>query len=155
LGLVGIPPQKWFLDLNLAMPSVVAVAIWGGFGYYMVLWLAALQGIPQELYDSAKVDGAEGVQLYWHVTVPLLRPTAAFILAMTTMSALQVFGSIYMLTGGGPVYRTTTITYHIYSQAFNFNHLGYASAVSVVLFLAILGVTLIQTRLMRWSQEIY
>jgi multiple sugar transport system permease protein/alpha-1,4-digalacturonate transport system permease protein len=155
LGLLGIPPQDWFVDLKLAMPSVAGVGIWGGFGYYMVIWLAALQGVPQELYDSARVDGAEGAQLYWYVTLPLLRPTAAFIVVMTTIASIQVFGPIYMLTNGGPVYRTTTITYHIYSEAFNFGHTGYSSAVSIVLFLIVLGVTLIQTRLLRWNQEIY
>ena len=155
LGRVGIPAQEWFIDKNLALPSVAGVGIWGSFGYYMVIWLAGLQGVPSELYDAAKVDGADGWKLHWFVTLPMLRPTAAFIIVVTTMGALQVFGSIFMLTNGGPVYRTTTITYHIYSQAFNFYRMGYASAISIVLFLIILVITLVQARLLRFSQEIY
>jgi multiple sugar transport system permease protein/alpha-1,4-digalacturonate transport system permease protein len=155
LGLVGIPPQTFLLDVNQALPSVVAISLWEAFGYYMVIWLAGLQGIPTELYDAAKVDGAAGWRLHRYVTIPMLRPTAAFIVVVSTIGALQVFGSIFILTGGGPVYATTTIAYHIYSQAFNFGRFGYASALSIVFFLIVLLITLVQSKYLRFGEDIY
>ncbi|HXF60696.1 MAG TPA: sugar ABC transporter permease [Caldilineaceae bacterium] len=155
LGLVGIPPQNFLLDVYQAMPSIVAISLWEAFGYYMIIWLAGLQGIPAELYDAAKVDGADGWKLHRYVTVPLLRPTAAFILVVSTIAALQVFGSIFILTGGGPVYATTTIAYHIYGQAFNFGRFGYASALSIFFFLVVLLITLLQSKYLRFGEEVY
>jgi ABC-type sugar transport system permease subunit len=155
LGLVGIPPQKFLLDVDQAMPSVVAIGLWEAFGYYMVIWLAGLQGIPVELYDAARVDGAEGWRLHRYVTIPMLRPTAAFIIVVATINALQVFGSIYILTGGGPVYATTTVAYQIYTQAFNFSRFGYASALSIFFFLLVLAITLLQTKYLRFGEDVY
>lgn len=155
LGLVGIPPQRFLVDVNQAMPSLVAISLWEVFGYYMVIWLAGLQGIPQELYDAALVDGASGWKLHRYVTLPLLRPTAAFIVVVSTIGALQIFGSVYILTGGGPVYATTTIVYKIYQLAFDFTRFGYASALSVLLFIVVLIITLIQARWLRWGEEVY
>ncbi len=154
-GLVGIPPQNFLLDVNQAMPSVVAISLWEAFGYYMIIWLAGLQGIPTELYDAAKVDGADGWRLHRYVTIPMLRPTAAFIVVVSTIAALQVFGSIFILTGGGPVYATTTLAYHIYSQAFNFGRFGYASALSIVFFLIVLLITFLQSKYLRFGEDIY
>lgn len=155
LGLAGIPPQNFLLDVNQALPSVVAISLWEAFGYYMVIWLAGLQGIPAELYDAAKVDGADGWRLHRYVTIPMLRPTAAFVVVVSTIAALQVFGSIFILTGGGPVFATTTIAYHIYSQAFNFGRFGYASALSIVFFLIVLVITLLQSKYFRFGEDIY
>lgn len=155
LGLLGIPPQKFLIDVNQAMPSIVAISLWEAFGYFMVIWLAGLQGIPQELYDAARVDGADGWRLHRYVTIPLLRPTAAFIIIIATIGALQVFGSIYILTGGGPVYATTTLVYYIYSQAFNFGRFGYASVLSILFFVLILIITLIQSKYLRFGEEVY
>jgi ABC-type sugar transport system permease subunit len=152
LGLAGIPAQRFLVDVNQAMPSVVAISLWEAFGYYMVIWLAGLQGIPSELYDAARVDGAEGWRLHRYVTIPLLRPTAAFVIVISTIGALQVFGSIFILTGGGPVYATTTVAYHIYGQAFNF---GYASALSVFFFLLILLITWLQSKYLRFGEDVY
>lgn len=155
IGLVGMPPQKWLIDVNQAMPSLVGISLWEAFGYFMFIWLAGLQGIPNELYDAAKVDGANGWRLHRYVTIPLLRPTAAFIIVIATIGALQVFGSIYILTGGGPVNATTTVVYHIYNEAFNFSNYGYASALSILFFIMILIVALIQSKYLRFGEDVY
>ena len=155
IGLVGIQPQKWLIDVNQAMPSIVGISLWEAFGYFMVIWLAGLQAIPSELYDAAKVDGANGWRLHRYVTIPLLRPTAAFIIVIATIGALQIFGSIFILTGGGPVYATTTVVYQIYNEAFNFGRFGYASALSILFFLIILLIALIQSRFLRFGEDIY
>ena len=155
LGLVGIPPQKFLVSVTQALPSLVAISLWQSFGYYMVIWLAGLQGIPSELYDAALVDGASGWKLHRYVTLPLLRPTAAFIIVISTIGALQIFGSIYILTGGGPVYATTTVVYHIYQQAFNFGRLGYSSTLSIFLFVIILIITYVQSRYLRFGEDVY
>lgn len=155
IGLVGIPPQRWLIDVNQAMPSIVGISLWEAFGYFMVIWLAGLQAIPSELYDAAKVDGANGWRLHRYVTIPLLRPTAAFIIVIATIGALQVFGSIFILTGGGPVNATTTVVYQIYSEAFNFGRFGYASALSILFFAIILIVALIQSRYLRFGEDVY
>lgn len=155
IGLVGIAPQRWLIDVNQALPSIVGISLWEAFGYFMVIWLAGLQGIPNELYDAAKVDGADGWRLHRYVTVPLLRPTAAFIIVISTIGALQIFGSIFILTGGGPVNATTTVVYQIYNEAFNFGRFGYASALSILFFVIILIITLIQSRYLRFGEDIY
>ena len=155
LGLVGIPAQKFLLDIHQALASIAAVGVWQSFGFFMVIWVAALQAIPQPLYDAGMVDGAYGWRLHRHVTIPLLRPTAAFIVVITTIGALQEFGAIYILTGGGPVYATTTAVYHIYSQAFNFTRFGYANALSILLFAIILVIAWVQSRYLKFDEEVY
>lgn len=155
IGLIGIPPQNWLIDVNQALPSIVGISLWEAFGYFMVIWLAGLQGIPAELYDAAKVDGADGWRLHRHVTVPMLRPTAAFIVVISTIGALQIFGSIFILTGGGPVNATTTVVYQIYNEAFNFGRFGYASALSILFFVIILIITLIQSKYLRFGEDVY
>jgi multiple sugar transport system permease protein len=155
IGLFGIPPQKWFVSETLALPSVVGVSVWQSFGYFMILWLAGLKSIPMELYDAAKVDGASGWRMQWYMTLPLLRPTAAFIIMIATIGALQVFSSIYLLTGGGPVHATTTVAFYLYQRAFTFAELGYACAISIVLFAAIMTVTTIQGKYLRFGESHY
>lgn len=155
LGLLGIPPQRFLLDFYQALASIAAVGVWQSFGFFMVIWLAALQAIPQPLYDAGLVDGAYGWRLHRHVTIPLLRPTAAFIIVITTIGALQEFGAIFILTGGGPVYATTTAVYHIYSQAFNFTRFGYANALSILLFALILLIAWLQSRYLKFDEDVY
>lgn len=155
LGLVGIPAQRFLLDVHQALASIAALGVWQSFGFFMVIWLAALQGIPQPLYDAGLVDGAYGWRLHRHVTIPLLRPTAAFVIVITTIGALQEFGAIFILTGGGPVYATTTAVYHIYSQAFNFTRFGYANALSILLFAIILLIAWIQSRYLKFDEDVY
>jgi ABC-type sugar transport system permease subunit len=155
IGLLGIPPQKWLLDLKLALPSVVGMQVWSTLGYYMVLWLSGLQSVPEELYDAAKIDGAGPWGLFRNVTWPMLRPTTIFIVMVSTIGAFQMFGGVYILTGGGPANATITIVYYVWQRAFSRYNMGYASAISMILFLIILAVTLIQRRLMNWSEELY
>lgn len=155
IGLVGIPPQNWLIDVYQALPSIVGISLWEAFGYFMVIWLAGLQGIPNELYDAGKVDGADGWRLHRYITLPMLRPTAAFIVVISTIGALQIFGSIFILTGGGPVNATTTVVYQIYNEAFNFGRFGYASALSILFFVIILIITLIQSKYLRFGEDVY
>ncbi|NPV07879.1 MAG: sugar ABC transporter permease [Anaerolineae bacterium] len=155
LGLVGIPYKEWLLDIRLALPSITVMQIWSTMGYYMVLWLAGLQGIPEEMYEAARIDGAGRWQMFRYVTVPMLKPTTIFITLIAGIGAFQMFGPPYMLTGGGPVHATTTMVYYIWQQAFNRYRMGYASGVSLLLFVIILIASLVQRKYMRWSESIF
>lgn len=148
LGLVGVKPQRWLLDPQLAMPSLILVAIWRGAGYAMVIFLAGLQTIPQHLYDAANIDGANRLQRFLYVTWPLLRPTTAFLFVTSTLFAFQVFEQVYVMTQGGPALATTTIVHQIYQQAFSFLHMGYASAQATALFVGLFVLTIINLRLL-------
>ncbi len=156
LGLAGIPVQGWLQSPIEALPSVTIVAIWTAVGYYMVLWLSGLQGIPQELLDAAQVDGADGWRRFWSITLPLLKPTTTFIVIVGTIGAFQAFALFYLLTGGGPLYNTTTIVYFIYQTAFPLQEMGYASSASIILVAVILSIALIQRNSIGgWSDELY
>ncbi|MGI8549435.1 MAG: carbohydrate ABC transporter permease [Dehalococcoidia bacterium] len=153
---VGVPAQSWLQDPVEALPAVTMVALWSAVGYYMVLWLAVLQAIPKEVIDAAAVDGANGWARFRHVTLPLLKPTTTFIIIVGTITAFQAFALFYLLTGGGPLYNTTSIVYLIYQTAFNLQQMGYASAMSMILVLVILCVALVQRRAVGgWSDELY
>jgi len=128
------------------MPTLILLGVWQYLGYYMILFLAGLQGIPKDLHDAASIDGAGVWHQFWHVTLPLLSPTTFFVLIMAMIESLQVFGSIYMLTGGGPAYATLTLGYHVYENAFTFLNMGYASALAYVLFIVVFLLTLVQFR---------
>ncbi len=146
---LGLPAVGWLTTTEWAMPSVILMSVWQSMGYSMVVFLAGLQSIPQHLYDAAAVDGATGWRRFRYITLPLLSPTTFFVVVMAVISTFQVFGQVYMLTGGGPAFATSTIVYHIYERAFLALHMGYASALAWVLFAAIFGLTLIQLRLQR------
>jgi multiple sugar transport system permease protein len=146
---LGLPAVGWLTTTTWAMPSVIMMSVWQSMGYSMVVFSAGLQSIPQHLYDAAAVDGATGWRRFWHITLPLLSPTTFFVVVMAAISTLQVFGQVYMLTGGGPAFATSTIVYYIYERAFLALHMGYASALAWVLFAAIFGLTLVQIRLQR------
>jgi ABC-type sugar transport system permease subunit len=155
LGLVGIPPQDWLINPDQALPTVAMMGIWAIAGYYMVLWLAGLQNVPEELEEAARIDGAGRWQVFWNVTLPLLKPTTIFIVMIATIGALQVFGAAYVLTGGGPLRATTTIVYYIWLAAFGTYQMGYGASVSVILFCLVLGIALLQRRILGWSEELY
>ncbi len=155
LGQIGIPPQEWLLDIRLALPSITVMQIWSTMGYYMVLWLAGLQGIPEEMYEAARIDGAGRWQSFRFVTLPMLKPTTIFLSLIAGIGAFQMFGPPYMLTGGGPVHATTTMVYYIWQQAFNRYRMGYAASVSLLLFIIILAASLVQRKYMRWSESIF
>jgi len=142
-------PLLWLADKNLAMPAVILMSVWGGVGFSMVVYLAGLQSIPEELYDAAKVDGAGAFARLRYVTIPMLRPTTLFLLVMGIIGSFQVFTQIFVMTSGGPVDRTTTMVFYIYEAAFKFYEMGYASTLAYVLFAMLFVFTLIQLRLYR------
>jgi ABC-type sugar transport system permease subunit len=155
IGLIGLPPQEWLVDPNLALLSLTGLQIWATMGYYMILWLASLRNIPRELHEAAWIDGAGRWQVFRSVTLPLLQPTTIFVVMIATIGALQMFGPVYLLTGGGPIHATTTVVYYIWQTAFQSYRMGYSAAVSLVLFACILIVALVQRRLLGWTNEIY
>jgi len=152
---VGLKGQNWFGSEHLALPTVAAMGIWQTVGYNMVLFLAGLQNIPSELYEAARVDGAGTWRRFWSITLPLLRPTMLFVLVLGTISAFQVFEQVQLLPNpGGPLRATTTATFFIYQQAFDFFKMGYASAAAFVLGLIIIGFSLVQQRVVG-MEDIY
>jgi multiple sugar transport system permease protein len=139
-------PIRWLTDPNLAMPSVIIVSIWGGVGGCMIIYLAGLQAIPEEIYDAARVDGAGPIRTLFSITIPLLGPATFFLLITSIIGAFQQFGLPYLLTSGGPGGRTTTIAYYLYTSAFKNFEMGYAAAMSYVLFAMIFVFTLLHMR---------
>jgi multiple sugar transport system permease protein len=148
LSMVGLPPLQWLNSEHTAMISLIIFSIWLGLGYQMVIFLAGLQGIPEDLYEAARIDGTTNWQRFWHITLPLLKPTTFFILVTTFISSFQVFTSVYVMTAGGPVQSTDVIVYHIYQGAWEQLRMGYAAAMSWVLFIIIMIATWIQFRLL-------
>ncbi|HCX85097.1 MAG TPA: ABC transporter permease [Micrococcales bacterium] len=137
-------PPGWTTSTTWAMPAVVIVATWRDMGYYMLLFLAGLQAVPAELYEAARVDGANAVQRFWNVTIPCLRPTTFFVTVMLTIGSFKIFDLILVMTDGGPGTSTLVLSQYIYRKGFEENDFGYASAVAIVLFLICLVVTVIQ-----------
>jgi multiple sugar transport system permease protein len=139
----------WLSDKNLAMPAVILMSIWGGVGFSMVVYLAGLQAIPEELYEAAKIDGAGSFSRLRYITIPMLAPTTLFLLVIGIIGSFQIFTQIFVMTQGGPVDRTTTVVYYIYKTAFSFYEMGYASTLAYGLFAMLFVVTLLQLRLYR------
>ncbi|MFC0532031.1 carbohydrate ABC transporter permease [Phytohabitans kaempferiae] len=151
LQLFGIDGPNWLREGPSALASVIVVQLFKTVGLNMVLFLAALQGVPSELVEAARVDGAGPVRTFFKVVLPLISPTVLLALIVTAVGSLQVFAQIDVLTQGGPGHSTTVLAYYIYEQAFLFNKFGYGSALSLVLFLVVLILTVIQWRLRtRW-----
>jgi len=130
LSLLGFEPPAWLVDETWAMPAMIIQGIWGGLGVSIILYLAALGNVPTSLYEAAKVDGANGWKRFVHITVPGISPVTFFILVTSLIGALQDFPRFQLLTGGGPNYSTTTIVYYLYSVAFEYSEMGYASAIA-------------------------
>ena len=150
LGLFGIPPQNWLGSTTLVMPTIAMLEVWRGVGFWTLLFLAALLALPPELYQAATIDGASGWQQFRHITLPLMRPTFFFAVVMATIWNLQLFDSVSILTDGGPSNASATVVWYIYKAMFQFNDkTGFAAARSFVLLLFILGLTLIEIRLLR------
>jgi multiple sugar transport system permease protein len=147
-GLIDAP-VSFLSDQNLAMPSVILMTVWGGIGFTMVVYLAGLQTIPEELYEAAKVDGAGPWSRLWHITIPMLRPTTLFLAVIGIIFAFQQFTQVFVMTNGGPVDKTTTMLYYIYQSAFQYFEMGYASAIAFTLFLMLLVFSVLQLRLYR------
>jgi multiple sugar transport system permease protein len=144
LHAVGLPQQQFLQDPNQALYCVVAMTVWGWLGFDVIIYLAALQGIPQDLLEASEVDGASRLSTFRSIVVPLLGPATLFLVVWSTINALQLFDEIYVTTRGGPLGSTTVIVYYLYEQAFQFFNGGYGAAIAYVLFVAILLVTLAQ-----------
>ena len=143
LGVENLP--KWAAGKDTAMLTVILFSVWKNMGYYMVIYLAGLQGTNPELEEAAELDGASKWQIFWNVTLPQLKPTTFFVIIMLTIASFKVYDQMYMITQGGPGNATMTLVYYIYNVAFvNTPKYGYASAVSMVLFVLVLFVTIIQ-----------
>jgi multiple sugar transport system permease protein len=149
LEAAGLPRVAWLSTPALAMPSIILIAVWRNLGFAMVIFLAGLQGIPQETYEAARIDGAGRWQEFRRVTLPLLRPTMAFVAVVTSAGYLQLFEEPFVMTAGGPLDRTISVAMYMYEQGFGFFNLGYAGAIAYVLFVAILVLTVLQLRLFR------
>ena len=135
---------SWLYDTRFAMPALIIVSVWKLIGYNMIIFLAALGGISQSLFDAAKIDGANVLQTFKYVTVPMLSPTIFFVVIITAISSFQVFDLIYLMTGGGPLDSTNVLVYAIYKNAFEYFNIGKASAIAYVLFVIIFVLTMIQ-----------
>lgn len=144
LGLVGIPPLKWLAASSTALMSVIIVTVWKAIGYDMVIFISGLQSIPEELYEAATIDGANGWHRFRKITLPMLSPTIFFLVVTSTITSFQVFDSVRIMTGGGPGDSTTVLVYYIYQYGFRFFKIGHAGAASVVLFGIVLLMTVFQ-----------
>jgi multiple sugar transport system permease protein len=152
LGLLGLGPVDWLGDPHWAMPSIILLSVWKNFGYNMLVFLAGLSSIPEELYEAAALDGAGAWNRLRHITLPMLGPTFVFVGVVTMIASFQIFSEPYVMTQGGPLKSTTTLVLLMYEQGFRWWRLGLAAAIAVVLFLLTLGGTLLQLRLRRSAQ---
>jgi len=146
-------PRLKFMGVSVAMWAVVVAYLWQDYGYNMVIFVAALQGIPQEFREAAMIDGANTWQVFRHVTIPLLRPTLLFVCVMTMLSSFQVFDVIQIMTNGEPRNQTRVLVLDIYLNAFRYQRMGWAAAASFVLLLVVVLVTVVQMRLLRTKWE--
>ncbi len=137
----------WLTSPQLALFSVMAVTIWKGLGYYMVIYLAGLQAIPADLYEAAAIDGSDGISKHWDITVPLMKPYIVLVAVISAISATKVFEEIFIMTKGGPRDSSKTIVYYLYEQAFQNLEISYACTIGLVLFLAILGLSILNLKL--------
>ncbi len=149
LGAFGIDPIDWLGDPRWAMPAIILLAVWKNFGYNMLIFIAGLQGVPAELYEAAELDGAGPLRRFWHVTLPMLRPTLLFVAVITMIGYFQLFAEPYVMTQGGPLRATTSLVLLMYEEGFRWWRMGYAAALAFVLFAVMLAWTFLQSRLQR------
>ncbi len=146
---IGITGPDWLADPALAMPSIIAMAVWRNLGFAMVVFVAGMQAIPVILYEAAEIDGAGRWQSFRWVTLPMLRPTILFMLVITTIGYLQLFEEPFVMTDGGPLDATLSVTMYMFQQGFEFFHQGYASAIAYVLFVIVAVIAFLQFRFLR------
>ncbi|SEE59375.1 carbohydrate ABC transporter permease [Jiangella alba] len=146
----GGDPVGWLQDPALALPTVIFVSVWKNAGFTMIILLAGLKGVPGQLYEAARLDGATGWQLTRHVTLPSIRPTLLFATMILTINSLQVFDLVYVMTNGGPLFATDTLVTMMFREGFENFRLGYASAIAWVLFVLILLLSALQLKLFRY-----
>lgn len=154
LGVIQEPIQ-WLAEPALTLPLAMMLTIWLGLGYYMMIFLAGLQNIPEELYDAALIDGCNAVQKHWYVSLPGLRPQIVFVAVISALAAMEVFNEIYTLTGGlgGILNSGVTMVFYMWKQAFRLQHAGYASALAIVLLVITLGFSIINIRSLERGTE--
>lgn len=153
--LKGIFPEgiPWLTSPRFALFSVMAVTVWKGLGYYMVIYLAGLQSIPTDIYEAAAIDGSDGIRKHWDMTIPLMKPYLALVAVISAISATKVFEEVYIMTQGGPRNSSKTIVYYLYEQAFTNLEISYACTIGLVLFLIILGLSILRLSLNRGAGE--
>lgn len=149
LGWLGIGPIDWLGDTRWAMLAIIFLAVWKNFGYNMVIFVAGLQSIPEEMYDAARIDGAGAWHTFWHVKLPLLAPTFFFVGITTMIGYFQLFAEPYVMTQGGPLHSTYSVVMYMYEEGFRWWNVGFASAIAFVLFVIVLGITGVQSWLQR------
>ena len=149
LAKVGIPQQLWLSSTSEALYVIIVMTVWGWTGFAVVIYLAALQGVPQDLLDAAAIDGAKPFKAFRTITLPLLSPASLFLAIWLSINALQLFDEVYLSTRGGPLGSTSVVVYYVYEQAFQEFNAGYAAALAYVLFMVILIATFIQFRVGR------
>jgi multiple sugar transport system permease protein len=154
LGLFGVSAQRWLLDPVFALPAVMLMSIWKSLGYNVIIFLVGILSIPREYYEAAEIDGASGFAVFRNVTLPLVMPSVFFVTLISLIGSFQTFTQVYMLTPeGGPLKSTTVLVYYLYKNAFVFFKIGYASAVSFVIFVIIFALTLLQNKY--WGEKIH
>ncbi|MFA7289932.1 MAG: sugar ABC transporter permease [Melioribacteraceae bacterium] len=149
LSFIGVGPFDWLGDPNLAMPAIILMAVWKNFGYNMIIFIAGLQNIPEELYEAASIEGASGWQKFKSITIPMLAPTTLFISVITMIGYFQLFAEPYIMTQGGPLNSTLSIVYYMYQEGFRWWNIGYSTALAFMLFIIILIGTLIQFKVQK------
>src|SRR5215207_3776334 len=149
LGLIGITGPAWLYDPNWAMPAIILTSVWKDTGFIMVLFLSSLQSIPQEYYEAASLDGANGWAKFRYITLPLLSPTLFFTLIISLINSFQVFDQVWIMTQGGPAGSTSVLVEQIVNNSFRYGSMGYTATLSWVLFLIVFVVTMIQTRMQK------
>ena len=151
LSLFGISPIDWLGDPSWAMPSIILMAVWKNFGYNMIIFTAGLQNIPPQLYEAAEVEGANALQKFFRITLPMLAPTTLFISIITLIGFFQLFAEPYIMTQGGPLNSTLSIVQYMYQEGFRWWNMGYSAALAFVLFIIIFIGTFIQLKLKNYE----
>ena len=141
LDKIGLPSIRFLRGKDTALPSIMIMSAWQIAGYYMMIYLAGLQGVPNELYEAAAIDGASRMQSVLHITIPCLHNVTVFVVLMTTMAAMKMFTPSYVMTSGGPDNSTTTLVFYIYQQGITYRNVGFASAISVVYFIIVITIS--------------
>lgn len=152
LDSLGLPQSQWTRGVNTALPSLIIIGIWKTVGFNMVIFLAGLRGIPESYYEAATVAGANSWEQFRYITLPLLKPTMFFIVLVTIITAFREFTPMFVITEGGPATATHTIVFYFYRTGFEYGHMGYASAMAVVLMVIVFAFSIIQQR--TWGQDV-
>lgn len=146
LSLFGVSQVGWINDPSISLFSIALMSVWKWAGYNMLIFLAALQGIPESLYEAAELDGITPLKKLWYIKLPMMMPAIYYVVLTCVIDAFQVFTEVHIMTRGGPGYSTYTVSYYLWTSAFKFSRMGYACAMAVVMFIVILLVTLVQDR---------